>query len=150
MSADLHTLVAGRLRADGQRYTGGRRDLVSVLDGAGQPLTIPEIIERNGDLAQSSVYRNLVVLERARVVSKVITASDWSRYELAEDLTGHHHHLICSGCGEVRDIALPGPLERAIDIHVRTLADSTGYRIAEHRLDLVGWCRTCDHAEARP
>ena len=49
------------------------------------------------------MYRNLVVLEQAGVVRRVTSTDDFARYELAEDLTEHHHHLICSSCGTVDD-----------------------------------------------
>lgn len=133
-----------RLQLVGQRYTPNRQQLVAALEAEGQPLTIPEILRRRPDLAQSSVYRNLVVLEQAAVVTKVVTSSEWGRYELAEDLTGrHHHHVICSGCGLVRDVELPGKLERSIDGLLASVALDTGFVIEEHRLDLVGRCKEC-------
>jgi Fe2+ or Zn2+ uptake regulation protein len=58
MSGELHVLAAARLRHDGQRYTSNRRGIVEVLESIAHPLTIPEIIDRAGDLAQSSVYRH--------------------------------------------------------------------------------------------
>lgn len=64
------------------------------LPGADHPLSIPELLHATGDVAQSSAYRNLSVLERAGVVAKVVTNDEWARYELTEDLTGHHHHLV--------------------------------------------------------
>src|SRR5919109_30365 len=106
MPAELHPIAAQRLRADDQRYTAGRRALVEVLSEAEQPLTIPQLLERRRDLPQSSVYRNLAVLERAGVVHRIVTSDEFARHELAEDLTGHHHHIICSRCGAVDDFTL--------------------------------------------
>jgi Fe2+ or Zn2+ uptake regulation protein len=140
---DLHHTVLQRLRRDGQRYTANRRQIVEALDAVQHPLTIPEILGANAELAQSSVYRNLVVLERSGVVSKVVTDSEWSRYELAEDLTGHHHHLICSSCGAVRDVDVPELLERSIDTALADLAAEHGFTLDDHRLDLLGTCAEC-------
>ena len=141
---DLHHTVLQRLRHDGQRYTANRRQIVEALDAVQHPLTIPEILDANADLAQSSVYRNLVVLEQAAVVTKIVTSSEWGRYELAEDLTGrHHHHAICSECGVVRDVELPGKLERSIDGLLASVGVDIGFVVEEHRLDLVGRCREC-------
>ena len=58
--ADLHERVGHLLAHDDQRYTQARRRLVGVLAETTFPLTIPEIIERDAHLAQSSAYRNLV------------------------------------------------------------------------------------------
>src|SRR5262249_34758137 len=84
-----------RLRAAGRRYTGQRRRLVELLAEAGRPMTIPDILVVRSDLKQSSVYRNLADLEQAGVVRRVATDEGFGRYELAEDLIGHHHHLVC-------------------------------------------------------
>ena len=140
---DVDVIAVTRLRKDGQRYTENRRQLVRLLATAGTPLTIPEILQRRRDLAQSSVYRNLVVLEEAGLVQKIVTSDEWARYELAEDLTEHHHHLICSECGIVRDFTVPSGLERSVDDALAKVARQTGFTLRHHRLDLVGVCATC-------
>mgnify|MGYP001024217965 CR=1 FL=1 len=127
MSVELHQRIAGRLRDDGQRYTSNRRDLVDVLLTAARPITIPEIMTSRDGLAQSSVYRNLTVMERAGVVTRVVTNGEWGRYELAEDLTGHHHHAICSECGAVADVELGDRLERAILAALDDVSERTGF-----------------------
>jgi Fe2+ or Zn2+ uptake regulation protein len=101
MSADLlHDDVAIMLRAGEHRYTTGRRQVVAALHAAANPVTIPQILEVETSLAQSSVYRNLAILEEVGVVARIITHDDHARYELAEKLTDdHHHHLICTTCG---------------------------------------------------
>ena len=141
--SDLDTIAGARLRRDGQRYTDNRRQLVQLLAESPAPLTIPEILERRDDLAQSSVYRSLAVLERAGVVQKIVTSDEWARYELAEDLTEHHHHLICSACGTIRDFTVSPRLERSIDDALTAVADQAGFRLEHHRLDLVGLCHDC-------
>ena len=142
MTADLHELVAGRLRVAGQRYTTGRRALVERLRSAGQPLTIPEMLD-GSSLPQSSAYRNLAVLEQAGTVHRIVTSADFARYELAEDLTEHHHHLICSTCGQVEDFTAPPALERSLHRAVSDMEGATGFSALHHRLDLIGTCRSC-------
>jgi Fe2+ or Zn2+ uptake regulation protein len=146
MPPDLHAVVTARLRRDDQRYTPRRRALVEVLAGTDAPLTIPQIIERRPDLALSSAYRNLAVLERAGVIHRIVTTTDeFARYELAEELTQrHHHHLICAGCGDVADFIVPAPLERRLGEALADAARDAGFRIDHHRLDLVGLCANCD------
>jgi Fur family ferric uptake transcriptional regulator len=141
--SELDRVAVARLRHDGQRYTDNRRQLVAVLADSPTPLTIPEILGLRRDLAQSSVYRNLSVLERAGVVQKIVTADEWARYELSEDLTEHHHHLICSVCGTVRDFTVSPRLERSIDEALGKVAAAEGFRLDHHRLDLVGRCTAC-------
>jgi Fe2+ or Zn2+ uptake regulation protein len=143
MASELDRIAQTRLRRDGQRYTENRRHLVDALAVADAPLTIPEILQRRTDLAQSSVYRNLAVLERAGVVQKIVTTDEWARYELAEDLTQHHHHLICSSCGAVRDFTVSTGLEQSIETALTQVAAQQGFQLDHHRLDLVGLCEDC-------
>ncbi len=144
MSDELHATTAERLRADDQRYTSQRRALVELLVDSDQPLTIPQLLERQPGLAQSSAYRNLAVLEKAGAVHRIVTADEFARYELAEDLTHHHHHhLICSACGDVTDFEVSEAMERELETALAKVARRTGFRVSSHRLDLVGTCPTC-------
>ena len=142
-AAELHVTAAQRLRDDDQRYTTGRRALVTLLAGAGRPLTIGEVLELDGSLAQSSAYRNLAVLERAGVVHRIVTTDEFARFELDETLTGHHHHLICSGCGAVADVTLGADVEQALAEACADVARRHGFTADDHRLDLVGRCAAC-------
>lgn len=135
--------VAARLRTAEQRYTGGRRRLVAVLRESEAPLTIQQILAADRALAQSSVYRNLAILEEVGAVSRIVTHDDFARYELAEDLTGHHHHLICTACGDVSDFSLTPAVEDELDSALRKIAKRSGFDPEGHRLDLVGVCGDC-------
>lgn len=143
MSTDLHATATARLRTVQQRYTRGRQALVDVLAGAGRPLSIPEILAADPSIPQSSVYRNLTVLEQADVVRKVQGGDDFSRFELAEDLTNHHHHLVCVACGSVDDYTVPPRFEQTMAKAIDEVSAETGFRAQFHRLDLVGVCSRC-------
>jgi len=142
-AADIAHHVATKLGEIGQRFTPGRRDIVSALAAAQRPLSIPEILDQATGLAQSSAYRNLTVLENAGVVVRVITTDEWARYELSEDLTGHHHHMVCSVCGSVDDVRISDSIEHELDAALEKVAQKVGFKMAHHRLDVVGVCKTC-------
>lgn len=145
---DLHADVADRLRTVGQRFTANRRAVVDVLERAERPLTIAEILDGSDGLARSSVYRNLVVLEEAGAVRRVVTEHEYARYELTEDLTDHHHHLVCVRCGAVEDVRAGEALERSMRQAIADIDEATGFHTQHHRLDLVGLCRRCARAAA--
>ena len=90
----------------------------------------------------SSAYRNLTVLEQAGIVHRVITQEDFARYELAEALTEHHHHLVCSSCGLVRDLPSDVNVERLMKA-VTARATAEGFAPVTHRLDIIGLCADC-------
>lgn len=136
----LDAEVALRLAGADQRYTGLRRALVEALARAGRPLTMPEILRSRRGLSQSSAYRNISVLIDAGVARRVSGADDHGRFELAEDLSGHHHHIVCSSCGKVADVVPSPRLEVALDEAARA---ATGFEVTEHRFDLVGVCADC-------
>jgi Fur family transcriptional regulator, ferric uptake regulator len=140
---ELHATAEARLRGIGQRYTQGRRRLVNILSRAGSPIAIPEILKGRRDMKQSSVYRNLAALEQAGVVRRVLTDEEFGKYELTEDLTGHHHHLVCSNCGTVEDVDFAPGFETTMEAALAELADRSGFSAVSHRLDLIGLCRAC-------
>ena len=139
----VHDSVGLRLTRADQRYTPHRRALIEVLSAAGRPLSIPEILAAAPDLPQSSAYRNVTALIDVGVVRRVAGTDDHGRFELAEELSGHHHHLVCAACGRVEDVQPSPRLERALGDAARAIADDQGYKITEHRLDLLGLCPAC-------
>jgi len=148
MPADLHTelhgVVAERLQGREQRYTANRRAVVEVLASTDRPLTIQQLLDRADGLPQSSAYRNLTVLEDTGVVHRVAGSDEFARFELAEDLTDHHHHhLICSACGSIEDFTVGAELEKTIEETLDRAATEAGFQVDNHRLDLVGHCRRC-------
>ena len=139
---DLHASVDQRLRAAGLRNSRSRQVVADVLVRAGRPLSLPEILDADAELAQSSAYRNLGELVDAGVARRVESADDHVRFELHESLTGHHHHLVCTLCGRVEDFDVPDDFEAGIDAMVHA-AESQGFRIDAHRFDLLGRCARC-------
>jgi Fur family transcriptional regulator, ferric uptake regulator len=142
-TASVHEQVARRLAGMDQRYTPARRSLVATLAAAGRPLSIPEILAADGAVAQSSAYRNLTALEAAGVVRRVTGVDDHGRFELAEALAGHHHHLACGRCGKVEDVTPSPRLEQAMAEAARAVAAEQGYEVTGHQFDLMGLCPDC-------
>jgi len=140
---ELDDIVATRLRAADQRFTRGRRWIVDALRAGNGPMTIPQILATDARLAQSSAYRNLAILEEVGAVTRIVTRDDFARYELAEDLTEHHHHLICSTCGDVADFSLQPEVEDELERALRAVARRSSFAVDGHRLDLVGVCGSC-------
>ncbi len=143
VASAVHEEVGLRLADVDQRYTPLRRVLVETLGAAGRPLSMPEILTSAPSLPQSSAYRNVTALIDVGVVRRVAGTDDHGRFELAEDLSGHHHHLVCANCGRVEDVHPSPRLERALSEAARAVAESQGYQVTEHRLDLLGLCPDC-------
>lgn len=143
MSLEPHAVVADRLHRVRQRYTSGRRALVTALLGAGRPLTIAELLDTDEGWSQSSLYRNLGVLESCGVVSRLPSTDGVARFEVAEELSRHHHHLVCSVCGRLDDVDLPPRVEATLHRVTAEAGEVLGYEVDEHRLELIGRCADC-------
>ena len=141
---DLDEIALRRLQADGQRLTSVRRRVLHILSTAGEPVTIPQILDQQHGLAQSSVYRNMAILEHAGLVSRISMGGEHAHFELGEELTQHHHHhLVCVDCGKVRDVTLAARIERTLDRALGEAASAEGFELRHHRLDLIGRCADC-------
>ena len=148
--SEVHDVALSKLRSCDQRYTGNRRALVETLATAGAPLTIAGVLEARRELAQSSAYRNLAVLEEAGVVHRIVTSADHARFELTEDVTGaHHHHLVCTDCGLVLDMTLPDELEDQLHHALDAVAALATFSGEHHRIDLLGRCQKCAATQGR-
>ena len=61
---DLHAAAERRLARVGQRHTKQRRAILDLVATAGRPVSVPDLLGEDGSaVSQSSLYRNLVVLE---------------------------------------------------------------------------------------
>lgn len=128
----------------GVRFTGGRRRVVAALGRSGGPMSASELhVELRGSVPVSSVYRTLAVLEGAGVVEPHHSAKGLTRYEIAEWLAGHHHHLVCDRCGAVEDIELPPGLESQLERLVGVVSGRAEFQASGHSLEVAGLCARC-------
>ncbi len=136
--------VETRLRDRDVRYTRGRRVVVAALNMAEGPMSAAELHQQIGsDLPLSSLYRTLSVLEEAGVVMPHYGPHAVTRFELAEWLTGHHHHLVCVECGTVDDIDVPQPYEDEVRRLVDEIAEMASFDPSGHVLEIEGRCSRC-------
>ena len=139
---DVHDSVRRHLAEHEIRYTTGRRALVTALVQAGGPESAADLHDRIA-VPLSSVYRSLTVLDEAGVLVKHHDADGLARFELAEWISGHHHHVVCVRCGAVEDIEVPHDEERLIDDMAARLGRAAGYDVTGHNLEIEGRCEPC-------
>jgi Fur family transcriptional regulator, ferric uptake regulator len=124
------------------RFTRGRRAVFRVLARSDGPLSAAEIDGRLVDVPLSSIYRTLAVLEESGLLAPHHGRSR-TRYELADWIVGHHHHLVCSHCGQVEDVVLSGALESTLEGVVGAVAGGAGFAHEGHSLEIEGRCSEC-------
>ncbi|MFE5911704.1 Fur family transcriptional regulator [Streptomyces wedmorensis] len=95
-----------RLRGRGWRMTSQRRVVAEVLDGEHVHLTADEVharaVRRLPEISRASVYNTLGELVTLGEVAELSAHGRAKRY----DPNAHrpHQHLVCSGCGLIRDV----------------------------------------------
>jgi Fe2+ or Zn2+ uptake regulation protein len=126
------------------RFTQGRKAVVRALHLSSGPQSAADLHARmKAQVPLSSLYRSLVVLEGAGVVAAHHSQGPVARFELAEWLTGHHHHVVCRSCGRVDDVSLDRPTESALAGIVGKVASDAGFSVSEHSLEIEGLCPVC-------
>lgn len=140
----LQRQVELRLLDHDVRFTKGRKAVVAALASAPGPLSAAELAEAlNGAIPLSSLYRTLSVLQDAGIVAHHLGAKGLTRYELAEWLAGHHHHLVCVDCGSVADVEIPASQEDEVRLLVREIARTASFDPIDHALEIEGHCARC-------
>ncbi len=141
-TAELHETVRRHLAEREVRYTTGRRAVVTTLVRVDGPESAADL-HRRMSVPLSSLYRSLTVLDEAGVLERHHDADGLARFELAEWLTGHHHHLVCVSCGVVEDFELDESAEGRLDSLAERTASAAGYEVTGHNLEVEGVCGSC-------
>ncbi|MFD0163916.1 Fur family transcriptional regulator [Streptomyces decoyicus] len=129
-----------RLRRRGWRMTAQRRVVAEVLDGEHVHLTADEVLARAAarlpEISRATVYHTLGELVSLGEVSEVATDGRAKRY----DPNAHrpHQHLVCSGCGAVRDVHPGG--DPLADLPA---SERFGFTISEVEMTYRGRCPDC-------
>lgn len=134
--------IRDRLSTAEVRLTPGRREVLEVLARSRGPLSATEIdTETAGVVPLSSIYRTLAVLSEAGIVAP--HHGFVTRYELAEPLQRHHHHLVCVECGQIDDVEFDTTAERTVQEVVTRVGSDHGFTVGTHALEIEGTCRRC-------
>ena len=129
--------VAERLAMRGLRLTRARRAVLAAVLDSGSHFTVEQVCGRARGVGRATVFRTMRLLQRADLVCRVLLDDGSLHYRLNRT-RGHHHHLVCTGCGRVEAFTkcrVPALLE-----DVARLAD---YEIEGHWLEVYGRCRAC-------
>ena len=142
--AEVDQRVAQRLGDRDIRYTAGRRWVVRSMLELGGPVTTAQLLGAIDEAVPlSSLYRTMALFDTAEITHKSHDADGVARYELAEWLLGHHHHLVCVECGAVADVELAPEHELGLGRIVDEVAAAEGFAVLGHRIDIEGRCGRC-------
>lgn len=103
------------------------------------PQSITELLGRSdGSVDRVSVYRIIDLYEKLGIVKRINVGWKY-KVELSEVFLDHHHHITCLGCHKL--VAIQENADMAL--RIANLADSAGFVITSHQLELQGYCAQC-------
>ncbi|MGP3637483.1 Fur family transcriptional regulator [Streptomyces sp. 24-1644] len=129
-----------RLRGRGWRMTSQRRVVAEVLDGDHVHLTADEVharaVRRLPEISRATVYNALGELVALGEVVEFSTDGRAKRY----DPNAHqpHQHLVCSGCGIIRDVHPTGDPLAGLPTEERF-----GFTVSKADVTYRGLCPSC-------
>ncbi|MFG3282524.1 Fur family transcriptional regulator [Streptomyces sp. NPDC048111] len=132
--------LLARLRGRGWRMTSQRRVVAEVLNGDHVHLTADEVHGRAAlrlpEISRATVYNTLGELVSLGEVVEVSTDGRAKRY----DPNAHrpHQHLVCSGCGTIRDVHPTG--DPLADLPA---AERFGFTVSGAEVTYRGLCPSC-------
>lgn len=141
------SILRSALEKSGQRYTEQRAAVFRFLRATDAHPTADEVFLNVRDdvpgISLATVYKSLETLVGCGLAAKLTYGDGSARYD---GRTDDHHHVRCLACGSVSD--LHGHVD-ADEVH-RLEASASNFRITGYRLELTGYCDTCDaHGLAR-
>ena len=132
------------LQERGYRITGPRRAVLEAAQEWDGSFTADEIHQHldssSSPVGRATVFRTLDLLVQQGILDRLHRPDGCHSYVVSIGHDRHHHHLICSSCGTVRDVTVPAALERSIERNLGDVASEEGFAIDHHRLDLIGRC----------
>lgn len=129
-----------RLSADGMRRTPQREAVLDVLGDAGDGLPLPVLLERSRrrapGLGERTAERTVAMLVESGAVDAIARPGGEVVYRLCGH--GHHHHLVCTACGSVAELAECDVADWAADQAARQ-----GFLVEGHDVTVHGRCAGC-------
>ena len=128
------------LRMRGHRITPQRVEICRVLaestDHPSPQSLYEQVSVKYPGLSRATVYNTLTVLRDLGEVVEVGLGQDRTHYEPDPS---PHANLICLRCGTIEDVE-----DQAVAALSAQLAAAQGLRMKAARMDIYGFCRTCE------
>jgi Fur family transcriptional regulator, peroxide stress response regulator len=126
-----------KLREKGLKVTPRRLSILEAILKLDTHPTAEEIIKfirkRNPNIATATVYKALNIMVAKKVINKVDTERDITRYDAILET---HHHLYCSESDRIEDFVDAG-LNEMIE-HYFEKKKIPGFKIEDIKLQIIG------------
>jgi Fe2+ or Zn2+ uptake regulation protein len=86
-------------------------------------------------IGRATIFRALDLFTELSALERLDLPTGEHAYVPCEP-AGHHHHIVCSGCGRVTEI-------EEVGLALEDVQRRTGWQVESHRLELYGRCPRC-------
>lgn len=140
--------IYGRLLERGHKLTPQRWAIINIfLLNKGRHLSADEVYgllkQMDPKYGIATVYRTLDVLVEAQVLKKLEFGDGRSRFELNNNRSHRHHHLMCVRCGQISEFD-----DDLMDSLEAVISQRTHFRVLDQVAKFYGLCACCQSATA--
>lgn len=137
-----------RLRDAGIKATFPRMKILDIFyRHADEHMSAADIYRRlisdHSNIGLATVYRVITQLEHAGLLKRTQLDTHTNVFELNDK--GHHDHLVCTRCGQIRESSDPAMAQL-----VRKIARRSGFELDSYSLVLYGNCGCAKDDPALP
>ncbi len=130
--------IVQSLRDLGFKVTPQREEIVDILahdrSHPGAMAIYRQARKKNPKISLSTVYLTLSLLKELQLIKELEFDERENRYDAN---IANHVNLVCAGCGRIEDFV------ETLHISAEKIAEQTGFRTHDTRLEYYGYCRNC-------
>lgn len=130
--------IMQRLGDLGYRLTGTRAAIAEAIAARPRQFTARDLVEElePRGIGRATVFRALDLLVQVGLLERL--HGDLSCHSYTYCAPEHHHHLVCTSCGDVTSI-VAGSVEREL----RHIARQANFLPQAHHVEIYGQCQAC-------
>jgi Fur family ferric uptake transcriptional regulator len=131
------------IKEKGLKYTKQREIVFETILNCKKHLSAEEIYNiilmkyPKEKIGIATVYRALVLLEEADLISSISLDKETKKFE--DNLKAHHDHLICIKCNDIIEF-----VNEQIEIQQEQIAKKYNFKLLNHTMYLYGICSKCE------
>jgi Fe2+ or Zn2+ uptake regulation protein len=130
--------ILQRLSDLGYRLTSTRAAIADAIASRPTQFTARELVDElePRGIGRATVFRALDLLVELGLLERL--HGELSCHSYTYCAPEHHHHLVCTSCGQITSI-VAGTVEREL----RNLARRARFRPERHQVEIFGLCYAC-------
>lgn len=133
--------IIKEIKKHGHRLTKIRSAMVELFSTSTLPLSAidlkAQLLDNGVKANKTTVYRELEFLKGLHIIHDINIGDGILRFRACPG--GHHHHAICTNCGNVEDIKM----ERDLISAEKRIERTKNFKTTHHTLEFFGLCGSC-------